>query len=336
MALRVAINGFGRIGRCLFRAALKRGFEGMEIVAVNDITSPRVLAHLLKYDSVHGTLPESIKASEAAILVNGRELKVLSERDPAKLPWGKLGIELAVESTGLFARRDAASKHLDAGASRVLITAPAKEPDITIVPGVNHQLYDPAEHKIVSLASCTTNCVAPMAKVLHEGFGIRRGFMTTVHAYTNDQRILDLQHEDLRRARAAALSIVPTTTGAARAIGEVLPELKGRLDGIALRVPVADVSLTDLVAEVERDATVDSVNKAYREAAQGTLKGIMTCSEEPLVSADYLGNPSSAIIDLPSTMVIDKRVVKVLGWYDNEWGYSHRLVDMIQIIASKS
>jgi glyceraldehyde 3-phosphate dehydrogenase len=328
--VKVGINGFGRIGRCFFRASTGAGFE---VVAVNDVTDAKTLAHLLKYDSVFGRLQSPVKAGTNSFTVEGREVEVLSYRDPAEIPWSKHGVDIVVESTGLFTNRDMAAKHMTGGAKKVLISAPARKPDITIVPGVNLDKYDPKNHHVVSLASCTTNCVTPVAKVLNDACGIKHGFMTTAHAYTNDQRILDLPHHDLRRARAAAVSIIPTSTGAAIATTEVLPELKGRLHGIALRVPVPDGSIVDLVAEVEQDTTPEYVNDAFRNAADGPMKGILEYSEDPLVSADVVGNPHSAVFDSLSTMVLDNRLVKVFAWYDNEWGYSNRLVDMTRTMA---
>jgi glyceraldehyde 3-phosphate dehydrogenase len=331
MAIRVGINGFGRIGRNFFRASLDR--STIDFVAINDITDAKTLAHLLKYDSVGGILEADVQAKEQALVVNGKEIKVLAERDPAKLPWKELGVDVVVESTGLFTDRDKAAKHLEAGAPRVIISAPAKDPDLTVVLGVNEKDYDPAKHKIVSNASCTTNCLAPVAKVLLENFGIRRGLMTTVHAYTNDQRILDLPHSDLRRARAAAVSLIPTTTGAATAVALVLPQLKGKLDGLAFRVPTPNVSVVDFVAEVERDTSKAEVNETLRKAADSTLQGILAYTEEPLVSIDFNKNPHSSIVDASLTNVIDKRLVKVIAWYDNEWGYSCRLRDLIEYMS---
>ncbi len=327
--MRIAINGFGRIGRIFYRAAL--GTPEIEVVAVNDITNAKTLAHLLKYDSIHGIL-EGVEAGENWISVKGRKFDVLSEKDPANLPWSKYDVDCVVESTSLFTDRDSASKHLAAGAKKVLITAPAKNPDVTIVMGVNHEKYHPKEHKIISMASCTTNCLAPVAKVANDAFGIELGYMTTVHAYTNDQRLLDLQHKDLRRARAACMSIIPTTTGAAKAIGEVLPELKGKLDGMSMRIPVYDGSVVDLVVYVKKEATALEVNGAFKKAAEGNLKGILQYTEEPLVSVDIVHNPHSAIVDglLTSTT---GRLVKILAWYDNEWGYSMRLVDLLKMMA---
>jgi len=331
MAIRVGINGFGRIGRNLFRAGADD--PDIEFVAVNDITDPETLAHLLKYDSVHGRFEGTVEAKEGAIVVNGKTIKVLAERDPEKLPWGQLGVQVVVESTGRFTKRADAEKHLKAGAKKVIISAPAKDEDITIVLGVNDDKYDPAKHNIISNASCTTNCLAPVAKVIHQKFGIRRGLMTTTHSYTNDQRILDLPHEDLRRARSAAVSMIPTTTGAAKAVALVLPELKGKLDGMAMRVPTQDVSVVDLVAEVDKDVTAEEVNAAFREAAGGALKGILEVTDEPLVSVDFIGTAASSIVDSLSTKVLDKRMVKVLAWYDNEWGFSCRMVEMIKKVG---
>jgi glyceraldehyde 3-phosphate dehydrogenase len=333
MAVKVGINGFGRIGRNVFRAALKN--PNIEVVAVNDLTDANMLAHLLQYDSVHGKLDAEVKVDGNNLIVNGKTIKVLAERDPAQLGWGELGVEVVVESTGRFTKREDAAKHLEAGAKKVIISAPATNEDITIVMGVNHEKYDPANHHVISNASCTTNCLAPFAKVLHEKFGIVRGMMTTVHAYTNDQQILDLPHKDYRRARAAAESIIPTTTGAAKAVALVLPELKGKLNGMAMRVPVSNVSIVDLVAELEKEVTVEEVNAALKAAAEGELKGILAYSEEPLVSKDYNGNPASSTIDALSTMVMEGKMVKVVSWYDNETGYSHRVVDLIDYIASK-
>ena len=331
MAIRVGINGFGRIGRNVLRAAL--GDDALEFVAVNDITGPDTLAHLLKYDSVLGNLPEEVAVDGDVIRVGERSFRVLSQRDPGALPWGALGVDVVVESTGLFARRDDAAKHLAAGARKVIITAPAKGPDLTVVLGVNDERYDPAAHHIVSNASCTTNCLAPVAKVLHDGFGLRRGWMTTVHAYTNDQRLLDLPHKDLRRARAAGVSMIPTTTGAAVAVGEVLPALKGRLDGIAMRVPTPNVSVVDLVAEVDGSTTAEAVNEAFAAAEAGRLKGILHLSAAPLVSIDFRGNPHSSIVDASYTRVMEGDFVKVLSWYDNEWGYSSRCVELVKLLG---
>jgi len=333
MAIKVGINGFGRIGRNILRAA--RDEHELEFVAINDITSTDTLAHLLKYDSVLGNLPEEVSVNDNQIRIGSRSIEVLSERDPAALPWGKLGVDIVFESTGLFTKRDDAAKHLEAGAKKVVITAPAKEPDLTVVLGVNHDDYDPASHNILSNASCTTNCLAPMAKVLHDTFGLRRGWMTTVHAYTNDQRLLDLPHKDLRRARAAAVSMIPTTTGAATAVGHVLPELKGKLDGIAMRVPTPNVSVIDLVAELEKPATADGINGAFAEAEAGSLRGILQLSKRPLVSIDFRGNPHSSIVDADYTKVMDGQFIKVLSWYDNEWGYSSRCVDLAKLLMQK-
>ena len=334
MGLKVAINGFGRIGRNILRSALDE--KKLEIVAVNDLTDAKTLAHLLKYDSVHGQLNASISTKENSLIVNGREIKILSERDPANLPWKGMGVDLVVESTGLFVDKTNASKHLGAGAKKVIISAPAKEPDITIVLGVNEGKYDPAKHHIISNASCTTNCLAPIAKVLLENFGIKKGLMTTIHSYTNDQRILDFPHKDLRRARSAAVSMIPTTTGAAKAVSLVLPELKGKMDGMAIRVPTPNVSLVDLVVEVEKDTTAEEVNKTLKSAAEGELKNILQYSEEPLVSIDLNDNPHSSIVDGLSTSVIEKNMLKVLSWYDNEWGYSCRVRDLAMFIAAKT
>ena len=333
MAIKVGINGFGRIGRNILRAA--RDEHELEFVAINDITSTDTLAHLLKYDSVLGNLPEEVSVNDNQIRIGSRSIEVLSERDPAALPWGKLGVDIVFESTGIFTKREDAAKHLEAGAKKVVITAPAKEPDLTVVLGVNHDDYDPASHNILSNASCTTNCLAPMAKVLHDTFGLRRGWMTTVHAYTNDQRLLDLPHTDLRRARAAAVSMIPTTTGAATAVGHVLPELKGKLDGIAMRVPTPNVSVIDLVAELEKPATADGINGAFAEAEAGSLRGILQLSKKPLVSIDFRGNPHSSIVDADYTKVMEGQFIKVLSWYDNEWGYSSRCVDLAKLLMQK-
>ncbi|RUM40624.1 MAG: type I glyceraldehyde-3-phosphate dehydrogenase [Desulfurobacterium sp.] len=332
MALRVAINGYGRIGRCFHRARLND--QDIEIVAINDLTDVKTLAHLFKYDSVHGKLEVDVDVDGDELIIGGKRIKVFSEPDPEKLPWEKLGVDIVLESTGRFRDREGASKHLKAGAKRVVISAPAKEPDITIVVGVNHNEYDPSKHFIVSNASCTTNCLAPVAKVLLENFGIESGFLTTVHAYTADQRLLDAPHKDLRRARAAALSMVPTSTGAAKAVGLVIPELKGKFNGISIRVPTPDVSLIDFVCVVKKNVTVEKVNEALRKAAEGELKEILEYTEEELVSIDYTGNPHSAIVDGKSTDVINGNLVKVLAWYDNEWGYSVRLGDLMKHMAS--
>ncbi|MDF1508919.1 type I glyceraldehyde-3-phosphate dehydrogenase [Robertmurraya sp. DFI.2.37] len=333
MAVKVGINGFGRIGRNVLRAALKN--PNVEIVAVNDLTDANMLAHLLKYDSVHGILNEEVSVDGDSLVVGGHKIKVLAERDPAQLGWGDLGVEVVVESTGRFTKRADAAKHLEAGAKKVVISAPASDEDITIVMGVNHDKYDAANHHVISNASCTTNCLAPFAKVLNDNFGIKRGMMTTVHSYTNDQQILDLPHKDYRRARAAAENIIPTTTGAAKAVSLVLPELKGKLNGGAMRVPTPNVSLVDLVAELDKDVTVEEVNAKLKEAAEGELKGILGYSEEPLVSGDYNGNPNSSTIDALSTMVMEGSMVKVISWYDNESGYSHRVVDLVDYLAQK-
>jgi glyceraldehyde 3-phosphate dehydrogenase (phosphorylating) len=333
MPVKVGINGFGRIGRNIMRAAL--GDPNIDFVAVNDLTSAHTLAHLLKYDSVLGNLHAKVDAKSDSISVDGDEFKVLSMRDPAQLPWKDLGVDVVFESTGLFTDRDAAAKHLAAGAKKVVITAPAKKPDVSVVLGVNDEQYDPAKHHIISNASCTTNCLAPLAKVLHQTFGIKKGWMTTIHSYTNDQQLLDLPHKDLRRARAAALSMIPTTTGAAVAVGEVLPELKGRLDGISIRVPTPNVSCVDLAALLEKKVTAEEVNAAFRAAAAGPLKGLLDCSTEELVSIDFKGNPHSSIIDMPYTKVMDGDFVKVLSWYDNEWGYSNRCVDLLRQIVKR-
>ncbi len=327
MAIRIGINGFGRIGRLVFRAAMKQG--GLEVLAVNDLTDAQTLAHLLKYDSIHGRYPGDVRAKEAALLVDGREVRVLSERDPARLPWAGLGVEAVVESTGLFTDKEKASLHLAAGAKKVLISAPAKGDIPTVVLGVNDASLKPTD-TVVSNASCTTNCLAPMVKVLHEAFGIERGVMTTIHSYTNDQQILDLPHRDLRRARAAALSIIPTTTGAAAAVGRVIPELNGKLDGISVRVPTPDGSLTDFVATLKKRATKEEVNAAFQSAAAGPLKGYLEYCEDPIVSVDIVGNPASCIFDSLYTSVMDGNMVKALGWYDNEWGYSNRCVELIR------
>lgn len=328
---KVGINGFGRIGRNVFRVALDN--EDFEIVAVNDLTDARTLAHLLLYDSVHGPFAGRVEVGEDSIIINGKAIKVLAEKDPALLPWGELGVDVVIESTGRFTKGEKARAHLKAGAKKVIITAPAKDEDLTVVMGVNDDQYDPAKHHIISNASCTTNCLAPVVKVLHEKYTVRRGMMTTVHSYTNDQQILDLPHKDLRRARAAALSIIPTTTGAAKAVTLVLPELKGKLNGFAMRVPTPNVSVVDFVAELGTKVSVEEVNAALKEAAEGPLKGIMAYSDLPLVSKDYNGNPHSSIIDGLSTMVIDGNMVKVVAWYDNEWGYSNRVVDLARKIS---
>jgi glyceraldehyde 3-phosphate dehydrogenase (phosphorylating) len=331
MAVRVGVNGFGRIGRVFFRAALTT--KDIEVVAVNDLADAKTLGHLLKHDSVHGTLGAEVSAKGDTIVVDGRKVRVCSVKDPAALPWSELGVDIVVESTGIFRDKATSSKHLQAGAKKVVITAPAKDPDITIVLGVNEGKYDPAKHELVSNASCTTNCLATVAKVLLDNFGIKRGFASTVHSYTNDQPIHDFPHKDLRRARAGAVSMIPTTTGAATAVGLVLPELKGKLDGIAIRVPTANVSVVDLTAEVAKPVTAEQVNEAFRAAATGALKGILDATDEELVSVDFNGNPHSSIVDLPSTSVVDGNLVKVLAWYDNEWGYSCRVRDLIRYMA---
>ncbi|MET4094323.1 type I glyceraldehyde-3-phosphate dehydrogenase [Arthrobacter sp. UYCu712] len=334
MTTRIGINGFGRIGRNYFRAALAQGAD-LEIVAVNDLTSPEALAHLLKYDSVGGRLKETVEVKDGNIVVDGNIIKVLAERDPAKLPWGELGVDIVIESTGFFTKASDAQKHIDAGAKKVLISAPASDEDITIVIGVNEGLYDPATHHIISNASCTTNCLGPLAKVLNDSFGIERGLMTTIHAYTADQNLQDGPHKDLRRARAAAINMVPTSTGAAKAIGLVLPELKGKLDGFAIRVPVPTGSATDLTVTVSRETTVEEVNAALKAASETeALQGLLTYTDEPIVSSDIVGDPASSIFDSGLTKVIGNQV-KVVSWYDNEWGYSNRLVDLTELVAAK-
>jgi len=330
MGIPVGINGFGRIGRLVLRAA--RGTD-LDIVGINDLTDARTLAHLLKYDSVHRHYPGQVEAAGDAIVVDGRRIPVLAEKEPARLPWKKLGARIVIESTGRFTSKESASRHLEAGAERVIISAPATDPDVTIVLGVNEKTYDPAKHRIVSNASCTTNCLAPVAKVLHDEFGIESGWMTTIHAYTNDQVTLDFPHKDLRRARAAALSMIPTSTGAARAIGLVLPELKGRLDGYAMRVPTSDVSVVDLSVRLRRATDANAINAAMRRAAEGPLKGILQYCDEPLVSVDFLGNPHSSILDAECTKVMDGSFAKLLAWYDNEWGYSCRVVDLARLLG---
>jgi len=335
MAIRVAINGFGRIGRLLYRAGLEKKAD-IDFVAVNDVADAKTLAHLLKYDSVHGRFPFDVKVEGNAMIVDGKRALVLTQKDPALLPWKDLDVYLAVESTGLFTDRENASKHLQAGAKKVLVSAPAKNPDITIVLGVNDNEYDPVKHNILSNASCTTNCVAPVAKVLHENFGLKAGLMTTAHAYTNDQRIQDLVHRDLRRARAGAINIIPTTTGAAVAATLVLPELKGRMDGVALRVPVPNVSVVDLTAVLEKSVTKEQVNAAFKKAAEGELKGILQYTEDPVVSTDFNHSEDSGIVDGLCTMVVNGNLVKVLAWYDNEWGFSCRMVELIELIGEKA
>jgi glyceraldehyde 3-phosphate dehydrogenase len=327
MAVKVGINGFGRIGRNVFRAALESG-SALEFVAVNDLIDPEMIAHLLKYDSILGRFPGEVEVSDGGVRVDGKELKVLNEKDPAALPWGDLGVEVVIESTGLFTDREGASKHLAAGAEKVIISAPAKEPDITVALGVNFDAYDPEKHNIISNASCTTNCLAPVAKVLHDAVGIERGLMTTIHAYTADQRLQDMPHKDLRRARAAALNLIPTTTGAAKAVGLVLPELDGKLNGVAIRAPVPTGSIVDLVFDAAGGTSADEVNAAVKEAADGPLSGILDYTEDPIVSTDIIKNPHSSIFDAEQTMVTDARLVKVFAWYDNEWGYSNRCVEL--------
>lgn len=331
MGIKIGINGFGRIGRNLMRCSL--GHKDLDFVAVNDITDTKTLAHLLKYDSILGNLSQKIEAKDKSIVVAGDEFKVLAEKDPSKLPWKDLGVDIVVESTGLFTKRSDAAKHLEGGAKKVLISAPAKEPDATICLGVNESTYDPSKHHVISNASCTTNCLATVARVLHQKFGIARGYMTTIHSYTNDQRLLDLPHKDLRRARSAALSMIPTTTGAASAVGEVLPDLKGKLDGISVRVPTPNVSLTDFVMELKKSTSEAEINNAFQEAAGSYMKGILDYTDEELVSIDFRGNSHSSIVDGPYTAVMDGNFAKVLAWYDNEWGYSCRLRDLIKLVA---
>ncbi|MCB0325770.1 MAG: type I glyceraldehyde-3-phosphate dehydrogenase [Bdellovibrionales bacterium] len=334
--IKYAINGFGRIGRNVVRAALKanaQGGRGVELVAVNDLTDSTTLAHLLKYDSIHGRFPAEVEAADKALKIAGKTVKVFSEKDPSKLPWGELGVDIVLECTGIFRDKAKASMHLTAGAKKVVISAPSPDPDLTVVMGVNHGQFNAAEHTIISNGSCTTNALAPVAKVLLENFGIEGGLMTTIHSYTNDQAILDLPHKDLRRARAAAMSMIPTSTGAASAIGEVIPQLKGKLDGLAIRVPTPDVSLVDLVVTLERDATAEDINKALVTAANGQLQGILAVSDEPLVSTDFIGSPASSTVDLENTAVIGKRLAKVLAWYDNEMGFSYRMVDVMKLIS---
>jgi glyceraldehyde 3-phosphate dehydrogenase len=331
--VKVGINGFGRIGRNVFRAALNN--PEVEVVAVNDLTDVKMLAHLLKYDTTHGRLDATVEAGEGELIVNGKSVKVFAERDPGNLPWSQYGAEIVIESTGIFTAKEKAEAHLKGGAKKVIISAPATNEDITIVMGVNEDKYDPAQHTVISNASCTTNCLAPFAKVLNDQFGIVKGMMTTIHSYTNDQSVLDVPHKDARRARAAAENIIPSTTGAAKAVSLVLPELKGKLNGMAMRVPTPNVSVTDLVAELKVSVTVDEVNGAFKAAAEGPLKGILNYSEEPLVSSDYNGDPASSTIDALSTMVVEGNMVKVISWYDNEWGYSNRVVDLCSYIAKK-
>jgi glyceraldehyde 3-phosphate dehydrogenase len=336
MAIRVGINGFGRIGRQVVRSAKEQGVTDIDIVAVNDLTDTATLAHLFKYDSIHRTYGGEVEAGDDSITVDGDEIKVLSEKDPAALRWRDLGVDIVLESTGRFTKADDARKHINGGACKVIISAPAKGEDITIVMGVNSSKYDPASHNVISNASCTTNCLVPMVKVVRDAFGFRHGSMTTVHSYTNDQQILDAPHKDLRRARAAAMSMIPTTTGAAKATSLVIPEVKGKIDGIAIRVPTPDVSFTDLVVEVEKSTTVDEVNAAFRTASEsGDLAGFLAYSDEPLVSSDYIGSPYSCILDAMSTNVIDGTLVKICGWYDNEWGYASRCVDLIRLVGAR-
>ncbi len=332
--MKFAINGFGRIGRCVFRAAIERNDKDIEIVAINDLDSPATLAHLLKYDSVHGTFQGTVEARESSIVVNGREIPITAIKEPEKLPWKQLGVDTVFECTGRFTDREKAAKHQEAGARKVLISAPAKNPDITLCYGINHDQYDPAKHNIFSNASCTTNCLAPVVKVMLENFGIERGLMTTVHSYTTDQNILDLPHKDLRRARAAAMSMIPTSTGAAKAVGEVLPQVKGKLTGMAVRVPTPNVSMVDFTAIVSKKASVEEINAAFKSAAQGNMRGVLNYSEEPLVSIDYNHSSWSSTVDGLSTMVMDD-MVKVLAWYDNEWGFSSRMIDVAKLIATK-
>jgi len=330
MSVKIAINGFGRIGRLVFRAGYKS--KDVEFVAVNDLADTKTMAHLLKYDSVHGIMNAEIKAKDNSIIVDGKELKTFSEREPEKLPWKDLGVDVVLESTGKFTDRAGAERHLKAGAKKVVVSAPAKSPDVTVVFGVNQEVYDKNKHNIISMGSCTTNCLAPIVKILHREFGIEYGLMTTIHAYTNDQVVLDEPHKDLRRARAAALSMIPTTTGAAKAISEVMPEMKGKLDGLAIRVPTPNVSIVDFVATLSKSTNKDEVNAKFREYAQGAMKGILTCSDEELVSRDFNGNPYSSIVDLPNTAVIGGKMVKILSWYDNEWGFSNRMLELLSFI----
>jgi len=335
MATKVGINGFGRVGRQVLKAILQNHPKELNLAVINDLADTKTNAHLLRWDSNYGRYPGKVEATADAVVVDGKPVKVVAQRDPAKIPWRDFGVEIVIESTGLFTDADKAAAHFQGGAKKVLISAPAKKEDITIVLGVNEDKYDPKKHHIISNASCTTNCIAPVVKVLHQTFGVKRGFMSTIHAYTNDQRILDQVHSDLRRARAAAINIVPTTTGAARAVTQVIPELKGRLDGVAYRVPVSTVSMCDFVADLDKDATIEQVNQAFRAAAQGPLKGILEYCDEPLVSTDFKGNPASSIFDSLSTMILGGSMVKVLSWYDNEWGYSCRLADLTAYVAGK-
>ena len=335
MAVKIGVNGFGRIGRLVLRAALEKNYPGLEFVAFNDIADAKTLAHLFKYDSNYGIYQGDVKAADGAVLVDGKEYKVFAERDPKNLPWKKLGVDIVVESTGLFTEAAKAAAHIEAGAKKVLISAPAKGDDVTIVLGVNEKDYDPAKHNIISNASCTTNCLAPLAKVLDETFGVNKGLMTTIHSYTNDQKVMDQPHKDLRRARAAALSMIPTSTGAAKAIGKVIPSLNGKMNGLSIRVPTSTVSLVDLVVDLKKPADADSINAAYKKAAAGSLKGILQYSDEPLVSRDFFKNPYSCIYDAPSTYIVEGNMVKVLGWYDNEWAYSCRVVDLIKYMIER-
>jgi glyceraldehyde 3-phosphate dehydrogenase len=335
MPTKLAINGFGRIGRMVLRAALSRHEKDIEIVAINDLDKPATLAHLFKYDSVHRNWPGAVKVSEKGISIDGKDYRVTAEKDPAKLPWKELGVDVVLECTGRFTDKEKASAHLGAGAKKVLLSAPGKSPDITVAFGINHTEYDGAKHHIISNASCTTNCLAPVAKVLNDTFGIDKGLMTTIHSYTNDQRILDLVHDDLRRARAAALSMIPSSTGAAKAIGEVLPALKGKLNGLAVRVPTPNVSLVDLTVMLKKSTTVEEINAAFKQAADGALKGVLEYSDAPTVSIDYNDNPHSAIFDSLSTFVMEGNMAKVMAWYDNEWGYSNRMVDVAKFVAGK-
>jgi len=335
MTTRIGINGFGRIGRLTLKAIMERCGGELEVVAVNDLTDAKTNAHLFKYDSNYGVYPGKVEAQEGSIIVDGRKIKVIAERDPAQIPWRDLGVDIVIESTGLFTEAGKAASHFQGGAKKVIISAPAHGEDISIVLGVNEGQYDPDKHRIISNGSCTTNCIAPVVKVLHQSFGITHGLMTTIHSYTNDQKILDVFHRDFRRARAAAVNIIPTTTGAARMVTVVIPELKGKLHGIAIRVPTATVSIVDLVADLDKEATVEQVNDAFRKVAEGELKGIVEYCDIPLVSSDFKGNPASAIFDALSTMVVDGNLVKVLAWYDNEWGYSCRLADLASYIANK-
>ena len=335
MTMKIGINGFGRIGRLVLRATNSQHPDELEVAAINDLTDAKTNAHLLKYDTAYGAYPGSVEASNGDLVVDGRSIRVFSEREPARIPWSEMDVDVVVESTGIFTNADQASAHLEGGAKKVVISAPARGEDLTVVLGVNGHLYDAEKHKIISNASCTTNCFATMVKVIHDAFGVEHGVMSTVHSYTNDQAILDQRHSDLRRARAAAMNIIPTTTGAARAVGLVLPELNGKLDGIAFRVPTSTGSITDFVAQVSKDVTVEDVNAAYQEAAEGALKGILEYSTEPLVSSDFRGNSHSCIIDGLSTMVMQNRMIKVMGWYDNEWGYSCRTADLCALISEK-